>query len=566
MPKIEVYERPFLSLLGETMDEGQLITALETAKAELDERIEEEGLLKIELNDTNRPDLWSTAGLARELSTHLSDRHYQYDFLSTEGALKDCGERTVEVDPKLKDIRPFIAAFVAEGKAIDEPLLKDIIQSQEKLCWNFGQRRKSIAMGVYRTEIMKFPVQYIAADPDKTRFVPLEFQRELNLRQILSEHPKGVEFGWIVKDFDRFPYLCDSEGGTLSLPPIINSARIGAVELGDDSVFIELTGTDMDSLLLATSITACDFADLGFNILPVRIKYEYDTPYGRDIVTPFYFQKEQSVCADDVNRLLGEHLDIKEMTHTLRSGGLEVREETDNIILKPPPYRNDFLHGVDIVEEIMICRGMESFEPIMPTEYTIGRLSETELLSRDARDIMVGLGYQEMIYNYLGSRRDAIERMGLSDEGFIEISNPMTENYTIVRNSIIPNLLSSESVSANAVYPHLIFEAGKVAFKDDVDNYGSQTRTYLAFVKADREAGFNDVNSHVSALFYYLAREYVLEEIEDPRFIKGRCAQILYNNRRIGIMGEIHPGVLENWGIQMPCACAEVDLEALLDV
>jgi phenylalanyl-tRNA synthetase beta chain len=563
MPKIEVYESSFFNLLGKRMTEEELIDHLVSAKAELDERDTDEGLLKIELNDTNRPDLWSTAGLARELACHLSKRKYRYDFFSRPGDLKDTADRIVEVDPALENIRPYITAFVAQGRGIDDPLLKDIIQSQEKLCWNFGQRRKAIAMGVYRTELMKFPVRYMAANPDETKFVPLEFARELSLREILTDHPKGVEFGWIVENFELFPYLADREGGTLSFPPIINSARIGAVKLGDDSVFIELTGTDMDSLLLATSITACDLFDMGFDILPVKVIYPYDTPYGREVVTPFYFQQPQQVDVASANRLLGEDLDSDEMVRLLEKGGHDISKRGDTLTLSPPPFRNDFLHSVDIVEEIMVSRGMESFEPVMPTEYTIGRYSEIEIFSRDVREIMVGLGYQEMIYNYLGSRRDNIERMKVPDEGFIEISNPMTENYTIVRKSILPNLLASESVSANAVYPHKIFEVGKVAFMDEADNYGSKTQTYLGFLYSDGEAGFNQVSSHISAVLYYLGREYTLEETNDPRFIEGRAARIFNGGQLVGTMGEIHPEVLENWGIQMPCACAEIDLDLL---
>ena len=177
----------------------------------------------------------------------------------------------------------------------------------------------------------------------------------------------------------------------------------------------------------------------------------------------------------------------------------------------------------------------------------------------------MGLGFQEMIYNYLGSERDYIERMNLDTEGFIEIANPMTESYAYVRKSIIPDLLGSESVSANAVYPHRIFEIGKVAYQSPGEKYAAKTRTYMGFLAADRESGFNDVNSHVSALFYYLARELTLEDARDPRFVPGRTAEIFYRGTRIGIMGEVHPEVLTNWGIQMPCACGEIDLESLLE-
>ncbi len=154
MPKIEIYEEPFYRALGKKYGDEELIELLTAAKAELDEHLKDEGLLKIELNDTNRPDLWSMVGLARQLNIYLGEPIAGYDFFSTKDELKDHGSRVVEVDAALKGIRPYFAAFVARGKAIDEPQLKDLIQTQEKLCWNYGRRRSSISMGVYRADLI----------------------------------------------------------------------------------------------------------------------------------------------------------------------------------------------------------------------------------------------------------------------------------------------------------------------------------------------------------------------------------------------------------------------------
>ncbi len=145
----------------------------------------------------------------------------------------------------------------------------------------------------------------------------------------------------------------------------------------------------------------------------------------------------------------------------------------------------------------------------------------------------------------------------------IEIANPMTESFDIVRNSILPNLLASEAVSAHAAYPHRIFEVGKVVVRDPRENYGSRTHNTLAFLVADREAGFNEVDAHLLALFYYLSLEPELSALEDPRFIPGRAAEIRVEGRKVGIMGEIHPQCLENWGIQMPCAAVELFLDLM---
>jgi phenylalanyl-tRNA synthetase beta chain len=563
MPKIEVFQDRFYSLCGKIFSTAELEDILPCAKGELDEVVADEGILKLELNDTNRPDLWSTAGLARQLKTYLGGGLPRYEFFSRPGSMRDFGGRDVRVDPALKDIRPYIAAFAVEGRPVDEASLKDIIQSQEKLCWNYGRRRRSIAMGVYRSDIMTYPVRYEAADPETTRFKPLGGDRVMNLREINKEHPKGQEFGHIVEGFPKFPFLRDAKGGVLSFPPVINSDDIGAVEIGDTKLFIELTGTEINSLLLATSIVACDFADLGFTVLPVRILYPYDTPYGREMVTPFYFQKPQTVSLREAEKLLGEKFSPEEVKGCLRKMGCVAEVDKDRITLTPPEYRNDFLHGVDITEDIMIGRGMNSFLPVTPADFTVGRLTDAELYGRKATSLMVGLGFQEMIFNYLGSGKDYIEKMNIPGDDIIRISNPMSENFEYVRNSILPCLLQAESMSGNAVYPHAIFEVGKTARLDPADNYGSRTANYLGFLTAAPDAGFNEVNSRVAALLYYLTVEYSLVELEDPRFIPGRGARIMVGSREAGFFGELHPAVLENWNIQMPCTGGELDLDRL---
>jgi phenylalanyl-tRNA synthetase beta chain len=566
MPKIEVQDSNFFALLGKSPGREELERLLPSAKAELDDWLPGEGLIKFELNDTNRPDLWSAPGLARQLRVLLDGGLPDYRFFSRPGSAQETNERVVEVDKGLEHIRPYIAAFIAVGVPISEPQLVDLIQAQEKLCGNFGRKRSTIAMGVYRADLMRFPVHYRAADPEATAFVPLDFSRKLSLRQILSEHPKGVEFGGIVSSFDRFPYLEDDRGETLSFPPIINSARLGAVQVGDANHFVELTGTDMDTLLLACSIVACDMADLGYTIQPVRVTYPFDTPYGREVVTPFYFQRPVSVGVKEASRLLGEPIEVPEAEQCLRRAGNSVESSHGVVTVTPPPYRNDFLHPVDVIEEIMIGRGMDSFEPVWPEDFTVGRIAPIERLSRQVREMMIGLGYQEMIYNYLGSRRDIVERMNIDGGEVIEIANPMSESYELLRNSQLPNLLSTEAVSSHAMYPHRIFEVGKIARLDEADNYGSVTLTVLSFLYSDRAVTFNEVNAHLAALFFYLGADHSLQEVEDPRFIPGRTGAVMVGGRRIGIVGELHPEVLERWSIQMPCAAVELELESLLEL
>ncbi|HTP58532.1 MAG TPA: phenylalanine--tRNA ligase subunit beta, partial [Spirochaetia bacterium] len=441
MPKIDVNERLFFDTLGKKFSKDKLTELLTAAKAEIDDWPEGGGVLRVELNDTNRPDLWSTVGLARQLALYLGGKTPAYPFFSRDGKVQTADTRRVVVDGGLKEIRPYIASFVAEGKEVTDALLREIIQSQEKLCGNFGRKRKTIAMGVSRADLISWPVHYSAADPDATRFTPLDFQKPISMREILSQHPKGREYGPIVSGFSKFPLLSDGKGEVLTFPPVINSALIGGVRVGDSRLFIDLTGPDLDTILTAAAVTACDFADMGFTVLPVAVEYPFDTPYGRTIVTPFYFQKTTTVEIKDAEKRLGQAFSPAEAAGHIRKMGSSVRVEGSKLIVSPPEYRNDFLHPVDVIEEIMIGRGMGSFTPVMPRDFTVGRISAAEWYARSIRETMIGLGYQEMIYGYLGARKDFVDRMSIDGRDVIEIANPMTESFDIVRNSILPNLL-----------------------------------------------------------------------------------------------------------------------------
>jgi phenylalanyl-tRNA synthetase beta chain len=114
------------------------------------------------------------------------------------------------------------------------------------------------------------------------------------------------------------------------------------------------------------------------------------------------------------------------------------------------------------------------------------------------------------------------------------------------------------------VYPHRIFEIGKIACLDEKENYGSATRQYLGFLHADREASFNTAAAQIQTLFYYLALEYEVEDSSDPRFIPGRAASVKHRGRAAGVFGELHPELLENWGVATPCTAGELDIEVLL--
>jgi phenylalanyl-tRNA synthetase beta chain len=606
MPKIEVNEAVFYALAdpegrGCPWDNKEAFEdALTCAKAELDsdpwsaegDKIPlAERTLKIELNDTNRPDLWATAGCARQLRLHRGGRRPEYPFFSYPGDFRKADHKVL-VEAGVRGVRPYLAGFIAAGKAVTDAALRDMIQTQEKLAWNFGRKRRTISMGLYRIAAIRWPITYKAVDPDGVSFIPLQWDTPLTLREILKQHPKGREYAFIQEREPLHPLLVDAQGAVLSYPPIINSADLGAVQVGDTDLFVELTGTDQSSVTLAASIMACDLADQGYTIEPVELEYAYDTPFtraagtGNRLTTPYYFQEPVFCSLARIEKFLGEKLDAGVCIAALERMGCKAERamswekgaegsgqaELEGIRVWPPEYRNDFLHAADVAEDVMIGRGLGSFKPARPRDFTVGRLTPITLFSRKVKEILVGMGYQEMIYNYLGSRKDLVENMRGEGSRIIKIANPMTENYEYVRDGVLASLLMSESVSGHSAYPHRIFEIGKVAYRNPEENYGTSTRQYAGFLHADKDAGFNTAAGQLQTLFYYIGRDYEVDEdagsfvekTADPRFIPGRAALIRYQGKAAGVFGELHPEVLENWGITVPCTAAEIDLDVLL--
>ena len=331
---------------------------------------------------------------------------------------------------------------------------------------------------------------------------------------------------------------------------------------------VELTGTDLRLLITACNAVACDCADMGLEVFPVAVRYPYTTELGATLVCPLRVAQGISVSLTAIAQRLGRSVALPEASASLTRMGFEVESAPQAVTAYQPPWRNDCMHPVDIIEDIMIGCGVDSFTPLLPTDYTVGRLLPIEEQARVITTIMIGLGFQEMLFNYLVSGSDFIDKMYPPEARaavaarMVAVANPLSEKYSFVRNSIVPNLLAVESSSANAVYPHHIFEVGKIARRSHQANYGSITETALGFLSADTNEGFSAVNERLSALMYYLNFTYTLRALRDSRFLIGRCAEIIVADQVCGIFGEINPQVLRNWGIERPCSACEFVIPA----
>ena len=566
MPTISINRKDFEQLVGRpTIAAEQLDAWLPLVKAELKDQDSESGEVRLELHDSNRPDLWSCEGIARQIRIKLQGAASAYPFFKPTPRPK----RRIQVMQGLERVRPYIAACTAVGYKMTGEGLAQLVQTQEKLADIFGRKRRTISIGLYRLPQIVFPVTYTLVKPEEVRFTPLGVEEKMSPREILAVHPKGLEYGPILAGHDRLPLLMDEEGQVLSLPPIINSREIGEVRVGDRELFVEVTGTDLPMVLLTLNILAVNLADRGSTIEAVEVAYPYATELGKTVRTPFNFQKARSIPIKTIEDALGVPLGAERIRQALLAYGYEASASKDrgSISVKIPPYRNDLMHPLDVAEDVAISRGYAEFAPIMPSEFTVGSLSRLEEVSDRIRDIMVGIGFQEIISNIMASRQELIDRMRLAGsdrDRIVEVENVMTQAYSSLRQWITPSLLRVEAASTRAFYPHRLFEVGEVAVPDATEETGVRTLVVLGALIAHANANFSEAHSCLDLLLFYLDRPYALEPISHRSFLDGRAGRIVSNGRAIGLIGEVHPEVLEHWQVSMPSVVFELEVDALV--
>lgn len=194
MPTIDVDYAEFERLLGLSLnwDLERVDEVLALVKGEVKVFDDKAGVMNVEMKDTNRADVWSVEGLVRALRC----------FLGLDVGLRKytVGKSLfdVNVDARLKTIRPFIACSVVKNVKLSDKVIKGLMQLQDKLDHTYGRERRRTSIGLYDFDQVAGPLSYTVARPDDVSFVPLGFDEEMSLREILKRHPKGLEYGDIV--------------------------------------------------------------------------------------------------------------------------------------------------------------------------------------------------------------------------------------------------------------------------------------------------------------------------------------------------------------------------------
>ena len=564
----------------------------------------DDGLLQFEFGP-DRLDRLSVEGVARSLRYHYGD---------------DRGVRvpdtndpdfTFVVDGDVPDERPYVTGAIVRGVDLDDAALESLIQLQEKLHATMGRKRAKGAIGIHDLVAIKGDtlseeseaprasedasgqrprasdgnsITYTGIAPDGDTFVPLDSDRELTPAEVLEDHSMGRTYADLVADYDRYPAIYD-ELGLFSFPPVINGRRT-EVSTESRELLIELTGTDQWTIDRMCAIICYALSARGATIEEVEVEYAGGTDAGgRTLRRPDFEVRTKSVTHDRIETMLGVDLDERAVVDLFERSGLDAvvaddgdgsPAETDadaadtTYDVSIPPYRVDVLHPLDLVDDVGRAYGFDELEPRYPDVGTVGGRHERSRLEATTRDVLTGLGFEDLLNFHMTAEPEVYDRMRVAPGSDVlgggdpvEITEPYSGDYTILRPWALPSLVMVLENNTHRAYPQDLAEVGLVAERDDAVNTRVAESRHVAGVLARTDATYEDAKARLQAICRSFGVDLETPPTQHPSFIDGRTASVVIDGERVGVVGELHPAILVEHDLELPVAGFEFELEAL---
>jgi phenylalanyl-tRNA synthetase beta chain len=515
-----------------------------------------------------RPDLFDVGGLARALRGTLGIELGLPKYSTKPSGLDVIVDSSVAA---ASSYRPHIACAVMTLPPVDESSLVAIMKLQENLHWGVGRDRKLASIGVYDLATISGPITYRTIDPDREPFVPLGMPgKRMTGRQILESHPKGVVYAELLANHKRYPALVDSKGQVLSMPPIINSDET-KLKAGTRRAFVDVTGISRAAVTKSLDTLVASLCEIGGRVETVAI-----TDGDGTRTTPDLAPRSKGIDVAEARRWLGLPLDDESLTEALRRMRFDVEKATlDDVpgtgnqaapgggsIVHYPAYRTDIRHMVDLFEDVAIGYGYANIQPRLVRSMTVGAPRSEETLSDRVRQILLGLGFSEVMSLPLTTQEQQFDRLRMpAPERFPQVTNPKLKAYDVVRTHLMSGLFEALRENRRRPMPQRLFEIDNVVALEDASEIGAAEYRKLAFVEIGEESGYAAARSVVDALFRELGWRAQYSTSSHPTFIPGRAAKLAIDGREVGLLGEVHPEVLTNFGLGYPVALAEITLE-----
>lgn len=265
-----------------------------------------------------------------------------------------------------------------------------------------------------------------------------------------------------------------------------------------------------------------------------------------------------------INRFLGISISEEEMVQILQKLDFEVKDG----VVAVPTFRADVEHKADVAEEIARFYGYDRIPATLVGGSAQGKLTEEQKFERMVNDTMQALGYSEiMTYSFISPK--FYDKIGLPSDSplrrSVTIANPLGEDTSIMRTIALPSLC--EALSRNYSNRNLsasLYEIATEYIPKESDSELPVEKQSVVIGAYGEGTDFFSLKGAVEALLEK-ARvfDYDVQPTEEYAFHPGRCAQLLKDGKAFGVIGELHPKVLENYGLGARACAAVLDFNAL---
>lgn len=575
---------------GETSQKKMIARERATDKSgasdHLIQNASEETLLRIEVA-ANRYDLLCVEGLVLALRSFLGlDADPACELPLPRFVAKKPTTR-MTVDASVLEVRPVIMCAIVRNIAFTERSFASFIDMQDKLHQTLCKRRSLASIGTHDLDHVEAPFTYEARRPEDIHFCPLRGTdgRVVDGRECLAALESDLalrDYLPLIRDKARYPVVCDATGAVMSLPPIINGSK-SMMSKDTRNVFLEVTATDETKCEIVLQTVACLFsmyATPRFEIEQVEVVSGATTR-----ITPPVAYRTQTADVAYINTQLGLHCTAAEQLHLLRKMGMEGTASADGttISVAVPPHRSDILHECDIMEEVAIAYGFNNIKPLpCPTPTTGHQLVRTKIEEKLAAEIAYA-GFCQVLTFALCKRADNFATLRRPDDGSaIAIPESKSTDVETARVSLLANVLRSVASNKALPLPIRVFEIGDVVRKDAAAPVGARNFQNVCAVQCDVNSGFDAIHGLLDRVMLVLGvptaaaaaaagdknkvAPYSLRASHDGAFIDGLCADVLVGDRKVGVIGVVHPDVLAACALDAPCSAFELTLDFPLGI
>lgn len=541
----------------------------------------------LEINDVvfeleitpNRPDCLSHIGIAREVAAYYK-RKVKYPKVLV-NTVNEETSKVVSVDIQAKEkSKRYVAKIIRNIKVEESPK------------W-LQDRLKSIGLK---------PINNIV---DATNFVMMEYNHPMHafdLNKIsgnkitvreANKDEKIITLDGVERTLEEGDLVIADGGKAIAIAGVMGGQNT-AIDNGTTDILLEVAHFDPRSIrktskrLGLSSDSSYRFergVDLeDADVIVNRISALIKEIAGGDILSGLsekyhnkYQKREISLSLDKLNKFIGKNLTLEIVGEILSSLQIELISNYNGVLtVTPPSYRDDLVRPADLYEEVIRMYGFANIEAKMPNEsIKAGTVyPETEIVDRYKRKL-VSLGLQEVI-NYSFIPKNALEKINMNVENTIDVKNPIVEDMTTMRATLVYSLLTNVRDNFNrSVFDLSIFEVGRTyTKKEDSKLANENVKVAIAIAgKKDKELwnvrpesfDFYDLKAYVEAFLESIGiKKFQLHRTENKTFHPGRAVDVKVGKDLLGTFGEIHPDVAENMDIKkFRVNMAEFDAETL---